>query len=177
VFVHRSSWSCGCLCTKVHSEWIGGSWIESAGGFRCWNLRLSPIAEFHRSILVWVLLCIGGVCFLLIVLIFFRIVNAFVSLFGWAVFFWFWCASLHFCGVDQHCTVGQVWLYRVNVICMDLLWFILILHFFAQSSTLLMVAWSFSDAISESSCLGKIAVSSAEVLLAYRECGNIRSLN
>jgi hypothetical protein len=29
-------------------------------------------AEFHRSIWVWVLLCIGGVCFLLIVLIFRR---------------------------------------------------------------------------------------------------------
>jgi hypothetical protein len=30
------------------------------------------------------------------------------------------------------CTVGQVWLRRVNVICVGLLSFILILHFFAQ---------------------------------------------
>jgi hypothetical protein len=56
------------------SSWI--RWIESAGGFRCWNWRLSPMAEFHRSIWVWVLLCIGGVCFLLIVLIFFRVASA-----------------------------------------------------------------------------------------------------
>jgi hypothetical protein len=32
----------GCLCTKVRSEWIGESWIENAGGFRCWNWRPSP---------------------------------------------------------------------------------------------------------------------------------------
>jgi hypothetical protein len=57
---------------------------ESAGGFRCWNWRLSPIAEFHRFIWVWVLLCIGGVCFLLIVLIFFRVASAFVSLLVWS---------------------------------------------------------------------------------------------
>jgi hypothetical protein len=79
-------WSCGCLCTEVHSEWSGGSWIESTGGFRCWNWRLSPIAEFHRSIWVWVLLCIES--FLLIVLIFFWVASAFVSLLSWAVFFY-----------------------------------------------------------------------------------------
>jgi hypothetical protein len=52
------------------------------------------------------------------VLIFFWVAIAFVSLFGWAVFLWFWCAlpmsafyrdacpsiSLHFAGVDQHWT-------------------------------------------------------------------------
>jgi hypothetical protein len=42
--------SYGCLCTKVRSEWIGESWFESAGGFRCWNWRLSLIAQFSRSI-------------------------------------------------------------------------------------------------------------------------------
>jgi hypothetical protein len=46
--------SCGCLCTKVLSELIRESWIESAGGFRCWNWRLSRIAEFHRSVWVWI---------------------------------------------------------------------------------------------------------------------------
>jgi uncharacterized membrane protein YuzA (DUF378 family) len=50
-------------------------------------------------------------------------------------------------------TVGQVWLCRVNVICVGLLRFILIQHFFAQSSILLMVAWSFSEAIAGSSCV------------------------
>jgi hypothetical protein len=49
-----------------------------------WNWRLSPIAEFHRSIWVSVLLCIGGVSFLLIGLIF-RVDSAFVSLFGFVV--------------------------------------------------------------------------------------------
>jgi hypothetical protein len=44
--------SCDSLSTKVHSEWIGESWIENAGECRCWNWRLSPTAEFHRSI--WV---------------------------------------------------------------------------------------------------------------------------
>jgi hypothetical protein len=29
--------SYGCLCTKVPSERIGEPWIESVGGFRCWN--------------------------------------------------------------------------------------------------------------------------------------------
>jgi hypothetical protein len=38
------------------------------------------------------------------------------------------------------CIVGQVCLYRVNVICVDFLWFIFILHFFAQLSIVLMVA-------------------------------------
>jgi hypothetical protein len=50
------------------------------------------------------------------------------------------------------CTVGQVWLHCVNVICMDLLWFTLILHFFTQSSILLMEAWSFIEAIARFSC-------------------------
>jgi hypothetical protein len=77
--------SCDCLCAKVRSKWIGESWIRSAGGFQCWNWRLSPVAEFHRSIWVWVLLCIGEVCFLLMGLIFFRVASAFVLLSGWAV--------------------------------------------------------------------------------------------
>jgi hypothetical protein len=38
------------------------------------------------------------------------------------------------------CIVGQVWLRRVNVICVDLLWFILIPHFLGQWFILLMVA-------------------------------------
>jgi hypothetical protein len=51
------------------------------------------------------------------VLISFRISRAFVSLLGWGLFFWIWCAlpmslfyrdacpgiSFHFSGVDQHC--------------------------------------------------------------------------
>jgi hypothetical protein len=61
------------------------------------------------------------------------------------------------------CTVGQVWLRRVKAICVDLLWFILIPHFFAQSSILLMVAWSFIKVISGLSRVAKIAVSSAKV--------------
>jgi hypothetical protein len=40
-------------------------------------------------------------------------------------------------------TVGQVWFRRLNVICVDLPWFILILHFFVQSSIMLLGAWSF----------------------------------
>jgi hypothetical protein len=75
VFICDLHGSSGCLYTKMRSEWIGESWIYSAGGFRCWNWRLSPIAEFHRSIWVWVLLCIGVVCFLLIVLIFFKVAS------------------------------------------------------------------------------------------------------
>jgi hypothetical protein len=31
-----------CLCSMVCSEWIGESWIESAGGFLCLNWRLFP---------------------------------------------------------------------------------------------------------------------------------------
>jgi hypothetical protein len=44
-----------------------------------------------------------------------------------------------------------------------LLLFILILHFFAQSSILLMMAWIFFDGITGSSCVAKTAVSSAKV--------------
>jgi hypothetical protein len=40
-----------------------------------------------------------------------------------------------------------------------LLWFVLILHFFVQSSILLLVAWSFIEAITGSSCVAKITVS------------------
>jgi hypothetical protein len=32
VYIHGSS---GRLCTEVRSEWIGESWIVTAGGFRC----------------------------------------------------------------------------------------------------------------------------------------------
>jgi hypothetical protein len=49
---------------------------------------------------------------------------------------------------------------------MDLLRFSLILHFFAQPSTLLMVAWSFIQAIAGSSCVAESAVSSAKVAIA-----------
>jgi hypothetical protein len=66
--------SCGCLCTRMRSEWIGESWTEGAGGFRCWNWRLFPIAEFYGSLCIWVLLSIGWLCFLFIVSIFFAIV-------------------------------------------------------------------------------------------------------
>jgi hypothetical protein len=45
----------------------------------------------------------------------------------------------------------------------DLLWFILIFLFFAQSLILLMVAWSFIDAFAGSSCVAKVAVSSVKV--------------
>jgi hypothetical protein len=61
------------------------------------------------------------------------------------------------------CTVRQVWLPRVNVICLDLLWSIITLHFFTQLLILLMVAWSFIETIGGSSCVDKIAVSSAKV--------------
>jgi hypothetical protein len=67
---------CGCLRTKMRSEWIGESWTESAGEFRCGNWRLSPTAEFHRSVWVSVLLCMGRICFLLKVLIFFWVAIA-----------------------------------------------------------------------------------------------------
>jgi hypothetical protein len=56
------------------------------------------------------------------------------------------------------CTVGQVCLRLVNVICVNLLRFIVILHFFAQSSILLMVAWSSIETIAGSSCVAKIAL-------------------
>jgi hypothetical protein len=41
--------------------------------------------------------------------------------------------------------------------------FILIVHLFAQSSILLMEAWSRIEAMTGSSCVAKIAVSSAKV--------------
>jgi hypothetical protein len=50
--------------------------------------------------------------------------------------------------------------------CVDLLRFILILHFCAQSLILLMVAWSFIEAIAGTSCVAKIAVSSGKVAVA-----------
>jgi hypothetical protein len=56
--------------------------------------------------------------------------------------------------------VGQVWFRRVNVICVDLIRFILILHFFAQSITLLL-AWSFIQPIAGTSCVTKITASLA----------------
>jgi hypothetical protein len=57
----------------------------------------------------------------------------------------------------------------VKAICVDLLLFILILHLFAQSSILLMVAWSFIKAITGSSCVAKTAVSSAKVAVALSD--------
>jgi hypothetical protein len=110
----------------------------------------------------------------------FRVASAYFSLFGRAVFFlvlmcfanvsllWRYMLSYFasfFWGISTLLTftVGLVWLRRVNVICVDLLWFILILHFFAHSSILLIVAWSFIEAIAGSSCVAKSAVSSAKV--------------
>jgi hypothetical protein len=53
------------------------------------------------------------------------------------------------------CTAGQVWVPRGNVTCVDLLWFILILCFFSQSPILLLLAWSFTEAIAGSSRVAK----------------------
>jgi hypothetical protein len=50
---------------------------------------------------------------------------------------------------------------------MGLLWFILILHFFAQSLILLMVAWSFIEAIAGASCVAEIGASSAKVAVVF----------
>jgi hypothetical protein len=63
------------------------------------------------------------------------------------------------------CTVGQVWLCVVNIICVDLLSFILTVYYFPQLLILLMVPWSFIEAITGSSCVTSIAVSSAKVAL------------
>jgi hypothetical protein len=79
---------CGSLSTKVQSERIRQSWIEDAGEFRCWNWMLCPIAKCHKT--RWGLSI--GVCILLIALVVFRVASAFVSLLGWAVFFWVWYA-------------------------------------------------------------------------------------
>jgi hypothetical protein len=72
--------SCGCLCTKVRSERIGESWIESSGRFRAdfdFGIGgLSPVGPYGFE------LCVGGVCFLLIVLIFFQLASSFISLLG-----------------------------------------------------------------------------------------------
>jgi hypothetical protein len=55
VVICRSSWILWLFMYKLRSEWIEECWIESDGGFRCWNWRLSPMAEFHRSMWVWTL--------------------------------------------------------------------------------------------------------------------------
>jgi hypothetical protein len=47
--------------------------------------------------------------------------------------------------------------------CVDFLSIILILHFLAQSSILLIVARSFIEAVTGSSCVAKTAVTSAKV--------------
>jgi hypothetical protein len=52
---------------------------------------------------------------------------------------------------------------------LDLLWFVWILQFFAQSSILLMVAWSFIEGIAGSSCVTKIAVSLAKVAVVLSD--------
>jgi hypothetical protein len=80
VFICRSSLILRLVMYQCAFKWIGESWIESAEGFRCCSWRLPPIADFHRSIWVWVLLGIRGVCFLLIVLIIFRVASVFFSL-------------------------------------------------------------------------------------------------
>jgi hypothetical protein len=41
--------------------------------------------------------------------------------------------------------------------------FILIRHFFAQTSIILLVAWNFIEAVAGSLCVAKIAVTSAKV--------------
>jgi hypothetical protein len=68
----------------------------------------------------------------------------------------------YICSTLPICTVGQNWLRGMNVISVDLLSFILILHLLAQSPIML-VAWSFTEAIAGSSCVAKIAVSSTKV--------------
>jgi hypothetical protein len=62
------------------------------------------------------------------------------------------------------CSVGQIWLRRVNVICEDFLWFTLIPHLFTQSSVSLMLAWCFTEGTAGSSYLAKIAVVAVVVL-------------
>jgi hypothetical protein len=54
---------------------------------------------------------------------------------------------------------------------MDLLSFILILHFFAQSSILLMVAWSFIETIAGSSCVAKSVVTAAKIAVVLSDVG------
>jgi hypothetical protein len=44
---------------------------------------------------------------------------------------------------------------------------------FAQSSILLMVAWSFIEAIAGSSCVAKIAVSSVKVAVVLSDIGRL----
>jgi hypothetical protein len=140
----------------IQYQWeslIGNGWT-----FQCWNWRLSPIAEFHRTIWVWVLLCIGAVCFLLIVLNFFRVTSAFVPLLGWAVFFWFWCAlliSLFYRDVRPGisllfnretlpiCTVGQVWMQRMNGIWVNFFFIYFSFPFLCPFVNLIYVALKF----------------------------------
>jgi hypothetical protein len=69
------------------------------------------------------------------------------------------------------CTVGQVWLLRVNEICVDLFRFTLILHFFAHLLISLSLSWSFTEATAGSSCVVTIAVSSAKVAVVFSGVG------
>jgi hypothetical protein len=94
--------------------------------FRCWNWRLSPIVEFHRSIWIWVLLCIEGVCFLLIELLSFRVASELFRFWSSCFIFVLMCLArvslLSRCmpryftsffwgrSTLPICTVGQVWL-------------------------------------------------------------------
>jgi hypothetical protein len=120
-------------------------------------------------------LAIGGVCFPLIVLIIFRVASSFALLLDLMCFAYVSLLSIcmprqftsFFWGAETLpiCTFRQVWLHMVNVRCVNLLWFILILHFFAQSLILLMVAWSFIEAIAGASCEAKIGASSAKIVV------------
>lgn len=51
----------------------------------------------------------------------------------------------------------------MNEICVDFFWFTLKLNFFAHSLILLMLPWSFNEAIACSSYVANIAVSSAKI--------------
>jgi hypothetical protein len=79
VFVYRSSWIMW-LCMYQGAFGMDRTVLDwKRWGISMFEMEATLIAEVHRTIWVWVLLCIGGVCFLLIVLIFFRVGSASVS--------------------------------------------------------------------------------------------------
>jgi hypothetical protein len=69
------------------------------------------------------------------------------------------CISVHFSGVDQHCPFALWDRFGFESECSirGFALIILILHFFAQSSSLLMLAWNFIEDIARSSCVAKFA--------------------
>jgi hypothetical protein len=158
VFICGSSW---ILWLFMCSDWIGESCIESAGGFRCWKVYMGLSTALYRRSLLSVdsLDLPSSQCirfpfrlswFLLVLMCSVRVnllSRCMSRYFTWL----FWGRA-----TLPICTVRQVWLRRVNIICVDLIWFILTLHFFAQSSILLLVTWSFIEAIAGSSRVAKI---------------------